>query len=170
MVIAWTLVFHIIGLVFWLGSLLVVTQILAIHTEEASAETRVTLGRLESKLLRGLAHPGAAMMAITGFILVSQNPDYLRQHWLQAKLLLVVILVALDLRLTFRARAFQEGNIELSRRECMVLHGGISLVFLSILILALIKPFGPAPHYAQLGGLGVDGSQQSPVSTEVSTR
>ena len=36
--VAWTLVFHIVGLVFWLGSLLVVTQILAIHTEEASPE------------------------------------------------------------------------------------------------------------------------------------
>ncbi len=149
--VAWTLVFHIIGLVFWLGSLLVVTQILAIHTEETSSETRATLGRLESKLLRGLAHPGAAIMVVTGFILVTQDPNYLREHWLHAKLLLVVILVALDLRLTFRARSFQEGNIELSRRECMIMHGAISLVFLAILILVLIKPFGLHRHRAQLG-------------------
>jgi putative membrane protein len=141
--VAWTLVFHIIGLVFWLGSLLVVTQILAIHTAETSPETRETLGRLESKLLRGLAHPGAAIMVITGFLLVSQEPNYLREPWLHAKLVMVVILVALDLRLTFRARAFQEGKIELSRRECMIFHGAISLVFLVILILALVKPFSP---------------------------
>ena len=73
--VAWTLVFHIIGLVFWLGSLLVVTQILAIHTEETSPETRATLGRLESKLLKGLAHPGAAIMVVTGFILVIPRPQ-----------------------------------------------------------------------------------------------
>ncbi len=148
--VAWTLVFHIIGLVFWLGSLLVVTQILAIHTEETSPETRATLGRLESKLLRGLAHPGAAIMVITGFILLSHDPTYLREHWLHAKLFLVVILVALDLRLTFRARAFQEGKIELSRRECVILHGAISLVFLAILIVVLIKPFGQHPRRARL--------------------
>ncbi len=152
--VAWTLVFHIIGLVFWLGSLLVVTQILGLHTEETSPETRVTLGRLESKLLKELAHPGAALMVITGFILVSHDPNYLREHWLHAKLLLVVILVALDLRLTFRARSFQEGNIELSRRECMVLHGAISLVFLAILVLVLIKPFSLHRRLAQLGGSG----------------
>lgn len=152
--VAWTLVFHIIGLVFWLGSLLVVTQVLAIHTEETSPETRVTLGRLESKLLKGLAHPGAAIMIITGFILVSLDPNYLREHWLHAKLLLVVILVVLDLRLTFRARAFQEGRIELSRRECMFLHGAISLVFLAILILVLTKPFGLHRRVAQLRGNG----------------
>ncbi len=150
--VAWTLVFHIIGLVFWLGSLLVVTQILAIHTEETSPETRATLGRLESKLLRGLAHPGAAIMVITGFLLVSHDPVYLREHWLHAKLLLVVVLVALDLRLTFRARELQEGKIELSRRECMFLHGAISLVFLAILILVLIRPFSPHRRQARLDG------------------
>jgi|SRR5208283_1433654 len=152
--IAWTLVFHIIGLVFWLGSLLVVTQVLALHTAEANPETRETLGRLESKLLRGLAHPGAAIMVITGFLLVSEDPNFLREHWLHAKLLLVVVLIVLDLRLTFRARAFQEGRTELSRRECMVLHGAISLVFLIILILVLIKPFGLQRRHAQLGGSG----------------
>lgn len=152
--VAWTLVFHIIGLVFWLGSLLVVTQILAIHTEETSPETRATLSRLESKLLKGLTHPGAALMVITGIILVSQDPNYLRESWLHAKLLLVVILVALDLRLTFRAKAFQEGQIELSRQECLVLHGAISLVFLAIVILVLVKPFGLPRRQAQLHGAG----------------
>jgi len=104
--------------------------------------------------LKGLAHPGAALMVITGFILVSLEPNYLREHWFHAKLLLVVILVALDLRLTFRARAFQAGNIALSRRECMLLHGAISLVLLAILILVLIKPFGLHRRQVQLGGVG----------------
>jgi uncharacterized membrane protein len=50
------LVFHLTGLVFWLGSLLVVTHVLAIHSEEPSTEARATLGRLERKLLKGLLH------------------------------------------------------------------------------------------------------------------
>jgi protoporphyrinogen IX oxidase len=148
--VAWTLVFHILGLVFWLGSLLVVTRVLAIHTEETAPEARAALGRLESKLLKGFTHPGAAIMVITGFILVAQDPNYLREHWLHAKLLLVVILVVLDLRVTFRAKAFREGTIELSRGECMGLHGAIALVFLAIVILVLVKPFGVHRRLAQL--------------------
>jgi len=62
--VAWTLVFHMMGLVFWVGSLLVVTHTLAIHAEEDSPDGRAALSRLESKLLRGLAHPGAAIMVI----------------------------------------------------------------------------------------------------------
>jgi len=151
--VAWTLVFHIMGLVFWLGSLLVVTHTLAIHTEEASPEARAALGRLESKLLRGLAHPGAAIMVITGFILVAHDPNLLRQHWLHAKLLLVVVLIALDLRVTFRARAFQEGAARMTRGECMALHGGIALVFTLILILVFVKPFGVHASHPQTGKL-----------------
>ena len=139
--LAWTLVFHIVGLVFWLGSLLVVTQILAVHAEETTPEARAALSRLESRLLRGLTHPGAAIMVVTGIILISLHRGVLHEPWLVAKLVMVAVLVALDLRLTFRARAFQQEEIELSRGECMVMHGAISMVFLVIVILVLVKPF-----------------------------
>ena len=139
--IAWILVFHLTGLVFWLGSLLVVTHVLAIHSEEPSTEVRATLGRLEMKLLKGLAHPGAAVMVISGIFMIGENPHYLREHWLQAKLLLVALLFILDLRVYFRTAAFLAGRAELRRRECMALHGVISLVFFAILILVLLKPF-----------------------------
>jgi putative membrane protein len=138
---AWMLVFHLIGLVFWLGSLLVVTHVLAIHSEEPSTAARATLGRLEMKLLRGLAHPGAALMVITGIILIGEKPAYLHEHWLQAKLLLVALLLVLDLRVYFRTTAFLAGRAHLRRRECMVLHGAVSLVFFGILVLVLLKPF-----------------------------
>jgi len=140
--LAWVLVFHLIGLVFWLGSLLVVTHVLAVHSEEPSTEARAALGRLEMKLFRGLAHPGAALMVITGAILIGKNPHYLLEHWLHAKLLLVAVLIALDLRAYFRTTAQLAGRAVLQRRECMALHGAISLVLFGILILVLLKPFG----------------------------
>ena len=140
--VAWTLVFHLIGLVFWLGSMLIVTHVLAIHSGEPSPEARTTLGRLEIKLLKGLAHPGAALMVITGSILVARNPEYLNEFWLRAKLLLVLTLIVLDLRVYFRTKAFQSGRVELQRGECMAWHGAIALVFFAILILVLVKPFG----------------------------
>lgn len=140
--VAWTLVFHIIGLVFWVGSLLGVTHVLALHTEETSPEARAALGRLEMKLLKGLAHPGAAIMLVTGVVLLTQDPFALRAHWLHLKLMLVVVMIALDLQIYFRAKAFNAGTIELRRGECMALHGVVALILMGILILVLVKPFG----------------------------
>jgi len=139
---AWTLVFHILGIVFWLGSLLVVTHLLAYDAESESAEVHKTLGLLERKLFNGIAHPGAIITVISGVILIFTNAQYyLHAAWLHAKLFLVVILIVLDAITFIRARAFHAGRTKLQRKECMALHGGIALVFIGILIMVLVKPF-----------------------------
>ncbi len=135
---AWTLVFHILGLVFWIGGLLIVTNLLAQHTQEASPEARQALGRLEMKLLRGMANPGALLTVITGLMLIFLNRSYyLRAGWLHAKLALVAVLLGLHWVVFSRTKSFVVGRIELQRRDCMTLHGAIALIFLGILILVL---------------------------------
>ena len=54
--VAWVLVFHILGFVFWTAGLLVATQVLATHTQEKSDEVRRVLSRLETKLLNGVRY------------------------------------------------------------------------------------------------------------------
>ena len=138
----WTLVFHLIGLVFWLGSLLIVTHILAVHAEESSDDAGRVLGRVETKLFKGLAHPGAALMVVTGLIMLLLNHSYyLHARWMYAKLTLVMILVVLDLIIYSRMRAFIAGRKPLHRGQCMAWHGVIALAFTGILALVILKPF-----------------------------
>jgi protoporphyrinogen IX oxidase len=138
----WTLVFHILGIVFWLGSLLVITHVLASDAESESAEVHEVLSRLEAKLFNGIAHPGAIIAVISGAVLISTNVSYyLHAAWLHVKLFLVVIIIVLDAITYVRAKAFHAGRITLHRKECMMLHGGIAFMFIGILIMVLIKPF-----------------------------
>jgi len=139
--VAWALVFHVIGFVLWMGGLLVATQVMASRTQQSSPEIRAALARLETKLFRGVAHPGAAVTVVAGIVVLLLQPDYLRQGWLRAKLFLVMIVIALDLIAYARARAFQSGRVVLQKRECLALHIGTALVFIGIVILVMIKPF-----------------------------
>ena len=85
----WWLVLHLPAMVLWVGSLLTVTVVLAIHCREAGVEARNALTRLENKMFKGIAHPGAALMIITGVLLVLTEPEfYMRASWLHAKMLL----------------------------------------------------------------------------------
>lgn len=138
--VAWALVFHVIGLVFWMAGLLVVTQVMAAHAEESSSEAKA-LGRLEMKLLNGMAHPGAAITIAAGIVVVALQPGYLRQHWLHAKLLLVVILIGMNFFLHLRAKALREEQSKARSGQFRMLHGVISAIFLGIVILVMIKPF-----------------------------
>jgi protoporphyrinogen IX oxidase len=138
----WAMVFHIIGIVFWVGGLLVITHLLAQHTQEESPPAREALARAESKVLRGLAHPGAAIVLITGGIMIQTKPQYyLHAHWLRAKLALVLAIIILDLIITFRVRAFAAGRRQITRGTCMAWHGALALVFTLILVLVILKPF-----------------------------
>lgn len=139
--IAWALLFHVFGIVFWMGGLLIVTQVLAAHTKEQSPEARKALERLELKLLNGMAHPGAVVTLIAGITVVVIEPAYMYQTWLHAKLTLVAILIGLDFLIYWRTKGFHAGDVDLTRKECMMLHGAVSLVFLGILIMVMIKPF-----------------------------
>lgn len=137
----WVLLFHILGFVFWIMGLLATTTLLAVHADEPSPDTRQTLKKLELRFLKGSAHPGAAIAVMAGLGLVALHPAFLHHHWLHAKLGLVAVLIALDLLLLRRVRRFHRGEATLTRRECMIWHGAISLDFLCILVMVLIRPF-----------------------------
>lgn len=135
---AWTLVFHILGLLFWIGGLLIATQMLAQHAREISPEARQALGRMEKKLLRSMANPGALLTIITGMILIFTNPSYyLHAGWLHAKLALVAVLVGLHWVVLSRSKSFLAGESEVQRRDWLTLHGAIALIFIGILICVL---------------------------------
>ncbi len=139
--IAWALVVHAIGFVFWIGGLLAATMVMAAHTRETSLDGRQALARLEKRLLNGFAAPGALLTILAGITMLWVQPDYLHEAWLHAKLLLVLIILILHVLTVTRAAAFGAGRIELQRRECMMLHGAISFMFLGIVILVVVKPF-----------------------------
>jgi putative membrane protein len=139
--VAWALVFHVIGFVFWMAGLLVVTQVMAAHAEERSPEAGSALKRLERKLLNGMAHPGALIAIGAGTVLIVMQPGYLRQSWLHVKLSLVVIVIGMNLFLHMRAQELGDGRSKARPGQFRMLHGVISALFLIIVILVMIKPF-----------------------------
>lgn len=139
--VAWALVFHVVGFVFWMAGLLMATQALAAQAEETAPEARAALARYEMKLIKGFVYPGAAITVVAGAAILWLQPDYLHQGWLHAKLFLVLLLLGLNVIVHLRAKAFAAGQAELRKGHGRMLHGIASLLFLLIVILVMIKPF-----------------------------
>src|SRR5579872_7537059 len=103
--VLWVLLFHIIGLVFWIGGLLVATSLLGQHAVEAFGEARMALGQAEMRMLNGMASPGALITLITGALLVAGRASfYLHATWFQAKMVLVLCWLVLLGMVLFAAR------------------------------------------------------------------
>jgi len=133
------LVGHVLGLVFWVGGLLVTSMALTRHTQEASADSRQALARLERIYLRGLADPGALLTILAGASLIATNSSYyLHAPWLHIKLTFVLILIGLHGMVAMRTKAFSTGRITMQRSEARLLVVATLFLFLSILIATLV--------------------------------
>ena len=133
------LVGHVLGLVFWVAGLLVTSMALTRHTQEASADSRQALARLERIYLRGLADPGALLTILAGASLIATNSSYyLHAPWLHIKLTFVLILIGLHGMVAMRTKAFSTGRITMQRSEARLLVVATLFLFLSILIATLV--------------------------------
>jgi len=131
---------HVIGIVVWVGGLLAATHAFASRLAETTPEGQNALARLQQKLLRGLAHPGAAVAVLAGAAMLVIHPAYFQQGWLHAKLGLVALLILVDLWFTFRVRAFQAGHGPSTAGQARLAHVSIWLLLLAIVIVVVIKP------------------------------
>jgi protoporphyrinogen IX oxidase len=138
--VAWTLVFHLFGVIFWLGNLLVISSILGMVPEEVgiTKERFIVAGR---RLLKVGANVGAAVAIVFGIVLVMLEPKVLAEGWFHVKLALVLALLVIHWRLYRRVMALEDDPATASPREFKIVHGLVSLLLLGILILALVKPF-----------------------------
>ena len=134
------LVFHLFGVIMWIGSLLVITSLLTLVPDEigAARERIIVAAR---RLFRLSANIGLIVAVIFGIFLIALEPTVMKMGWMHAKLTLVVVLLVVHVRLARRMAVIESDPGSATRREFSMLHGIVSLLLLLILVLVLVKPF-----------------------------
>jgi putative membrane protein len=138
--ISWGIVFHLFGVIIWIGNLLVIASMLSLATEEVGA-ARERLILISRRLFQIGCNLGALATVFFGIILILLDPAVLMVGWLHTKLLLVLVLLYLHYRLYRRILNLENDPSGASGREFKVIHGIVSALLLAILVLAVLKPF-----------------------------
>jgi putative membrane protein len=126
--------------IYWIGSLLVVSSQMARVPDEVGAAREALIGA-SRRIIAVSATIGAAVAIVFGLGAILAEPQVLARHWLHVKLLLVLFMLACHFRLYRRVAALQADPGSATRREFTMLHGIISLLLLLILALVFIQPF-----------------------------
>lgn len=138
--IKWAIVFHLFGVVVWIGNLLVIASMLSLATEEVgSARERLIL--VSRRLFQIGCNLGALATVLFGIILILLDPATLMMGWLHVKLVLVLVLLYFHYRLYRRILNLENDPSGASAREFKMVHGIVSALLLAILALAVLKPF-----------------------------
>jgi protoporphyrinogen IX oxidase len=138
--INWAIVFHLFGVIIWIGNLLVIASMLSLATEEVGA-ARERLIVVSRRLFQIGGNLGALATVFFGIILILLDPSVLMVGWLHAKLVLVLVLLYFHYRLYRRILNLENDPSGASAREFKMIHGIISALLLAILALAMLKPF-----------------------------
>ena len=134
------LALHIFGVIFWMGGLLMLTSLLARVPEEVGLPKERFLGAARG-LFESTINLGAAISILLGLLLIILDPSVLRHGWIEAKLLLVAILLFYHVRFYRRIKFLENNPSHSSRREFRVIHGMVSALLIAILVLTVLKPF-----------------------------
>ena len=138
--ISWGIVFHVFGVIIWIGNLLVIASMLSLATEEVGA-ARERLIMVSRRLFQIGGNLGALATVFFGIILILLDPAVLMVGWLHTKLVLVLVLLYFHYRLYRRILNLENDPSGASTREFKMIHGIVSALLLAILALAVLKPF-----------------------------
>ena len=139
--ILWIKALHVISVIAWMAGMFYLPRLFVYHTEVApgSAESE-RFKLMEQRLLRGIINPSMVATWVFGVTLAMLTEVY-KEHWFQAKFVLVVIMSGLDGYFAGRVRAFAQDRNDKPARFYRVLNEVPPLLTVFVVILVIVQPF-----------------------------
>jgi putative membrane protein len=142
----WMKAFHIMAVISWMAGLLYLPRLFVYHAETAppGSEADRTFQIMERRLMAIIMRPAMAMTWVLGLLLILTPgvADFVSDHWIQLKLLLVVGLSGFQAWLQVQLRAFAEGRNRYSGRVYRAVNEIPAIGMVLIVILVVVRPFG----------------------------
>jgi putative membrane protein len=135
----WIKALHIVFVVTWFAGLFYLPRLFIYHAESDDVAVRAQLKIMQRRLLV-ITHIGGALALVFGIWTLAFTPAYLQQGWLQAKLVLVVGLIAYHAYLVRMKNLFAQDRCPYSSRWLRLFNEVPALFLIAIVLLAVVKP------------------------------
>jgi len=136
----WIKAWHVVFMVTWFAGLFYLPRLFVYHASATDAAGIARFRVMERRLFMIMTIGGAAT-AVFGLWLLMRNPALLAHGWLQAKLALVVLLIAYHAWCWALVRDFAAGRNAHSERWYRLFNEAPSLLLIAIVLLAVARPF-----------------------------
>lgn len=134
--------FHLIAVISWMAGLLYLPRIFVYHADaDKGSELSETFKIMERKLLRFIMNPAMVLVWVLGGLMLWANSDLLQQHWMHAKLTLVVLMTGFHHALSRWRKKFVKDQNTKSAKFYRRVNEIPTLLMIGIVILVIVKPF-----------------------------
>ena len=137
----WIKALHVIAIITWMAGMLYLPRLFVYHCNaELGSVQSETFKVMERRLLKAIINPSMIATWALGLWLAWMSGFY-RAGWLQAKVLLVLLLSGLHGLFVRWVRDFAQDRNRHSQRFYRIINEVPTLLMIAIVILAVVKPF-----------------------------
>ncbi len=137
----WIKAFHIVAVVCWFAALFYLPRLFVYHAQSTDAVSIQRFAVMERKLYRGIMTPAMIATWILGIWMLWLGHDYyLSQHWMHAKLTLVLLLTGYHFSCGYYRRALLVNPQYKSHVFFRWFNEAPILLLIAIVILVVVKP------------------------------
>jgi putative membrane protein len=137
----WVKALHVIAVIAWMAGMLYLPRLFVYHCEaEAGSKQSETFKVMERRLLRAIINPAMIATWLLGLGLAFEG-GWFASPWLQAKILLVLILSGIHGLLARWVRDFAGDRNQHSHKFYRIINEIPAVLMVGIVILAVVKPF-----------------------------
>lgn len=139
----WLLSLHIISVIAWMAGMLYLPRLFVYHAAAApKSELSETLKVMEHRLLTYIMRPAMiATILFGGLMLYANAQGIMAQHWIHAKLTLVILMVGLHHVFGAWKKKFARDANTRSPKFYRVWNEVPTVLMILIVILVVVKPF-----------------------------
>ncbi|KAA0597618.1 putative membrane protein [Azospirillum lipoferum] len=142
MLYEWIKALHVISIIAWMAGLLYLPRLFVYHCQvPAGSETSETFKVMERRLLRAIMNPAMIAAYVFGITMIVLTPEWMKQGWLHAKLLFVLLLTASHMMMARWRRDFAEDRNTRPQRFYRIANEVPTLLMIGIVIFVVVKPF-----------------------------
>lgn len=137
----WVKAAHVTFVIFWIAGLFLLPRFYVYHHETAvgSPEERAWIER-ESRVRSIILTPAMVVVWVLGLMLAA-HLDLWNEHWLQAKLVFVIMLTGYQGWLGFYGKKLARGERPLSNRAIRLINEIPGVAVAIIVVLVIVRPF-----------------------------
>ncbi|ANC93209.2 protoporphyrinogen oxidase HemJ [Azospirillum humicireducens] len=142
MLYEWIKALHVISIIAWMAGLLYLPRLFVYHCEvPAGSDMSERFKVMERRLLRAIMNPAMIAAYVFGIAMIVLTPEWMKQGWLHAKLLFVLLLTASHMMMAKWRREFAEDRNTRPQRFYRIANEVPTLLMIGIVIFVIVKPF-----------------------------
>ncbi|CAO3408105.1 protoporphyrinogen oxidase HemJ [Azospirillum largimobile] len=142
MLYEWIKALHVISIIAWMAGLLYLPRLFVYHCEvPTGSDTSERFKVMERRLLRAIMNPAMIAAYLFGIAMIVLTPEWMKQGWLHAKLLFVLLLTASHMMMAKWRREFAEDRNTRPQRFYRIANEVPTLLMIGIVIFVIVKPF-----------------------------